>query len=256
MRTWQANVLGALGASAVLAVGFVVGAPPARASAQGNAARIGMVGAHADAQGEVSMGAGLEVWGQPAQVNLFWTPDDSATVSRTYLSAWNAAGLITDEKRMGNVTLVSALEESTGLMRTVTVLDGQGDDRLVLPGLTDIRSIPDPTPRGAPVPVPANAAAYLAHVADDILSISYSGSFIAPLAPDRIVRFYELELDKGGYERQPGLGPNARADAGEWQRGPETVTVSATQFDKDNPQASFVVVTHVRALDADAGDGR
>ena len=46
---------------------------------------------------------------------------------------------------MGNVTVVSGLEESTGLMRTVTVLDGQGDDRLVLPGLTT--SAPCPTRR-------------------------------------------------------------------------------------------------------------
>lgn len=253
MRGWQANVLGVVGAAGVLAAGLVFGAPAAQANGPSSAARFGFADVSAEGDGEISMGAGLEIWGQPSQLSLFWTPDAPSEITRTYLDAWETAGLVTDEKRMGNMTVVSALEESTGLMRTVTVLEGQGDDRLVLPGLTDIRALPDPTPTGAPVPIPENAKAYLAHVADDVWSLAYNGTFLVPMAPDRIVRFYEVELSKLDYQLTPGFAASGRADAAEWARGNELVSVAATAFDKDNPNSSFVVVTHTRAINSEEG---
>lgn len=253
MRAWQANVLGAVGAAGVLAAGLVFGAPAAQANGPSSPVHLGFVDGHGEGTGEIAMGAGLEIWGQPSQLSLFWSPDEPGDITRTYLDAWETAGLITDEKRMGNMTVVSALEESTGLMRTVTVLEGQGDDRLVLPGLTDVRSLPDPTPTGAPVPIPENAKAYLAHVADDVVALAYSGTFLVPMRPDRIVRFYEVELAKLNYEPTSGMAARGQADASEWSRGNELVSVAATAFDKDNPNSSFVVVTHTRAINGEEG---
>lgn len=248
MRAWQANVLGAVAAAGVLAAGLVFGAPAAQANGPASPVRLGVADRPNGGDGEISMGAGLEVWGQPSQLSLFWSPDETNDIMRTYRSAWDTAGLLTNERRMGNMTVVSALEESTGLMRTVTVMEGQGEDRLVLPGITDVRSLPDPTPRGAPVPIPDNAKAYLAHVADDVISLTYSATFLVPMAPDRIVRFYEVELGKLDYESGDPLRASGQANGGEWTRGRELVAVTATVFDKENPGTSFVVVTHTRAI--------
>lgn len=248
MRAWQANMLGATAAAAVLAVGLVAGAPATEANAPAGQVRLGVVDRPVEGGGEVSLGDGLEIWGQPSQLSLFWTPDEVDTVTTSYLNAWDSAGLITNERRMGNVSIVSGLEESTGLMRTVTVLEHEGGERLVLPGITDIRSMPDPTPSGAPVPVPDNAKAYMAHVADDVVALTYSGNFLVPMAPSRLVRFYEVELGKLGYQPSPRMSSGAGSDVAEWTRGPETITVAANALDKKDPSSSFVVVTHVRTL--------
>lgn len=246
MQAWAANIMGGVGAAAILAGGLVVGAPATEANAPARAVSVGAAPS-VDGSAEVQIGDGLEVWGQPMQLNLFRTEDDSDTVVRTYRDAWEKADLLVTERREAGMATVSALEESTGLMRTVAVLDG-GGQRLVLPSVTDIRKLPDPTPRGAPVPVPSNAKAYLAHAADDVVSVSYNGTFIVPLAPERVLRFYEIELGKAGYEPAPGMKASGRAETADWVRGPERVTVAANVFNRDSPDASFVVVTHVRSL--------
>lgn len=248
MRAWQANMLGGVAAAGVLAAGLVVGAPATEANTPAGQVRLGVVNRPVEGGGEVPLGDGLEIWGQPVQLSLFWTPDETDTVTTSYLDAWESAGLVTSEKRMGNVSIVSALDESTGLMRSVTVLEHESGERLVLPGITDIRSMPDPTPTGAPVPVPDNAKAYMAHVADDVVALTYSGSFIVPMAPSRIVRFYEVELGKAGYVPSPRMSAGARSDVAEWTRGPESITVAASALEKQDAASSFVVVTHARTL--------
>ena len=47
-----------------------------------------------------------------------------------------------------------------------------------------------------------------------------------------------MELGKSGYQPLAGMGGSGRTDTSEWSRGPETITVAATVFDKDNPKNS------------------
>lgn len=252
MRAWMANTIGVGAAVGIFGAGLALGAPDVEAAAPSRQATLGMPEREI-ANGEVSLGDSLELWGRPAKLNAFWTRDAPTEIARVYRDTWDKAGLNSNVQTMDRVTTVSAVDHDAGLLRSVTIIDAQGPDRLVMPGITDIRAMPDVTPRGAPVPIPETARAYLGHSADDRTSIAYHGSYVVSLAPQRALRFYEVELGKDGYAPQAAkLGAKLDgARSGEWTRGHELITVVASPIDPKDPKASFVVVTHVRAIPAE-----
>lgn len=244
MNSLKSHAAGALVAIGVLVAGLAVGRPEAGADQTGNAPRLGpppALGNH----GEIPLGDGLTLWGNPAQLSLFWTTDSPEQVVRTYFESWQSAGFEPMVNELGNISSVWFVEPATGLMRSVTVMS-QGDDTLVLPGVSDARQLPDPTARNAPFPVPENATGYLAHAADDTHSISYTASFGVALSPSRALDFYKLELGNLGYEFVDSLSRTGEAMHGEFRRGPESVTVVASKVSQDEDRSSFVFVTHVR----------
>jgi hypothetical protein len=265
MRNWQANLLGAGVATGVVAAGLFLGAPDVAASGPSNPTRLATPAATAHGSGEVPIGDMLEMWGQPSQLNMFWTNDSADEVARTYSDAWKAAGFEPRTQRIDRVVNVSFVETTTGLMRTVTIMEA-GDQRVVLPGLTDIRVAPDTTPDRSPVPVPEGASGFVAHTADDSGSVAYNASYAAPIASDTIIAFYRAEMTRLGYTERanPEVRKVPAGAAIEFERGPEFVQIIASGNDaaklekvreerKLTPEqlsgkASFVTLLHVRKI--------
>jgi hypothetical protein len=272
MRSWQANILGIAVAGGVVAGGLLVNAPEAEANGPSNPMRLVPPPVAGHGTGEIPLGEAMELWGQPSRLNLFFTNDSTDEVIRTYADAWRAAGFDPKINRQDRVSNVSMVEKSSGLMRTVSVIDDQ-NQRMVIPGLTDVRIAPELTPRHAPVPVPDNVHEYLAHTDDDGSSVSYSGSYLVPLHPSEVAEFYRTEMKKLGYK------PNENAtvkhvksgEMVEFIRGPEFVQIVATRPDggrleglrragkigKDfDPEGTaLVVLTHTRLISDETQPG-
>jgi len=265
MKAWQANIVGAGVAGLVVGGGLFVGAPDVEAAGPSNPVRLVAPPVSGHGVMEVPVGEALEMWGQPSRLNVFWTLDSVDEVARTYVDAWKTAGFDPRQKKVDQVTNVSAIDKSTGLMRGVTIIDS-GDERIVLPGLTDIRVAPDTTPANAPVPVPSNATRYLANVADDTTTVSYSASYLVPMSAERTLDFYRLEMGKLGYtpKKNADVSHIRSGSAAEFERGAEWVQVIADEPDakkieearksglleKDDVlgKAAHVFVTHVRQI--------
>lgn len=250
MRPIYANLCGAGVAGGVLALGLLLGGE-AEADAPARAATLAAPERLVEGTGEVPLGESMEIWGRPSRLSIFWTQDSREEVLRVYSEAWSSAGLKPTVKVIDQVSSVSAIDPETGLMRSVSVLEA-GEERIVMPALVDVRALPDVTARGAPVPIPENARAYLAQVADDAVSVSYNAHFLVPLTPGRAVEFYERELGQLGYQPATdglmnGLAPGSAG--GEFSRGPEWVSVVASNTDDHEGRASFVVVTHTRKVE-------
>lgn len=268
MRQWQANILGCVVAAAVVAGGLLVDAPEAKANGPANPMRLVPPPVAGHGVGEIPLSEGLELWGQPSRLNLFWTTDSAEEVARTYSDAWKAAGFEPKTTKQDQVTSITMVDKSSGLMRTVTVIDSH-DQRMVIPGLTDIRIAPDLTPRHAPVPVPENARSYMAHVDDDGASVSYSGSFLIPIRPADVAEFYRVEMKKLGYRQNEDTAVRhlKAGEVVEFVRGSEFVQVVATRPDAgkldeltrsgkldrkfDSEGTALVVLTHTRTLEPD-----
>jgi hypothetical protein len=266
LRKWQANLIGVAVAALVVAGGLFAGAPEVRASGPSNPMHLSAPPGLAHGTAEVPIGDALELWGQPTRLDLFWTRDPVAEVTRTYVDAWKAAGFDPQVRKLDKVTSVSAVDNSTGLMRTVTVMDS-GDERLVIPGLTDIRVFPDVSSAHAPVPIPEDADSFLANSADDTTSVSYSATFLMPTPADDVILFYMTEMKKRGYaeEAKPQLHHIHNGTTVEFSRGPEWVRVVASGLDAAKLDSAvksgelpreaagrsscFVTVTHVRRID-------
>lgn len=262
---WLANVAGVGVAGAVVVGGLFLGAPDVAANGPSNPLRLSAPRSTGHSQGEVPVGETLELWGQPSRLNMFWTSDTTDQIVRTYVDAWKAAGFEPRINKIDLVTHVAIVEASTGLMRSVTILEA-GDQRTVLPGLTDIRVAPDLTTARAPVPIPSDASGYLAHVADDTNSVSYSASYAAPQLPSGIADYYRAEMTKLGYTERtnPDVRRIKNGVAVEFERGPEFVQIIAnandpTKLDQLQRQAnlpaesltgkaSFVSLTHIRQI--------
>lgn len=258
MRAWQANLAGVGIAGLVLGAGLVVTAPDAVANGPTSPRTLGAPQSLDNAQGEIPVGDSIQLAGRPSKLKLFWTSDAPEKVVRSYGEAWDKAGMIVHYERLDRVTSVSAVEASTGLMRVVTVID-EGDQRMVLPNITDIRVPPNTSPEGAPLPLPEGTTAYMSHIADDATSVNYHATYRVPATSKQMMAFYETELGKSGYavsEAKKNLKGGASL---EFTRGVEWISVVAS----DEPQmegvggepvdSSVVILSHVRSIAGPAG---
>ena len=248
MRPWVAHMVG-IGASATaLAVGLWAGSSDASATGSSQPVPLAQ-GRAADAEPEVPLGRSMTIWGQPTHLSIFRTSDPTERVLQVYLEAWKSLG---EPKvvRLGLLSSVSVVEPETGLLRTVTVQD-LGQERVVIPGVTDIRVPIDLTDRDAPVPVPENATLFHGQAADDVTSVSYHASFVAPMSARTTLEFYRRELAASGYkEERSELGSSA--DTAAFSRGPEHLDVVVSASEEGGKKASFVIVQHVRQIEGGA----
>ncbi len=250
MKTWAANLLGAGVAAATLGVGLVVGGPEAMAGGPAHPVTIAAPAATGGAD-EVGLGQSMELFGRPARLSMFWTTDDADEVIRHYADAWKDSPIPPTIKHLDKVSSISVVDAESGLMRTVTVTD-QGDQRVVVPSVMDVRAFPDVSARHAPVPIPDDAKGYLAQVTDDAKSVSYHASFVVALPPERALEFYKVELGKLGYTvGAPMTKSAAKLSSLTFSRGPEAVSVLAMPTEKHGPTASFVIVEHVRQIEGE-----
>ncbi|MFM2152034.1 MAG: hypothetical protein RL199_469 [Pseudomonadota bacterium] len=248
--------LAALGATVVtagaLAAGLAAGSAPPAAPAR--VASIPDAPRAADASDEIALGDSFDLGGLTTRLSMFWTPDETDVVLRTYRDAWRDAGEPL-ERTIDRVTSLTVLERETGMMRSVQVSD-LGDMRLVVPNLVDARRLPAPSsPEDSPVPVPENTASYLSQEVDEPRGRSHHATYVAPMKPATAIEFYRQELTPLGYSERPALFQTGRHGAGrQFVRGPETVEVMATPTDNEGTSC-FVVVEHLRAPPA-TGDDR
>lgn len=256
MRAILANAVGAVAALSALGLGLVVGAPEAGAD-RSPAARRPLGGPPprlVEGNGETPLGDGLEVLGRPTRMSAFWTRDEPRLVADLYAEEWRRAGLEPEVRVIDRVTSVSAMDKATGLMRQVTIMDS-GEDRLVLPGMTDLRQLPDLSPSSAPVPIPETARNYDGQFADDATALNFHGSYVVPNEPEEVVAFYRDELVKRGYAELEAFGRSTAAGSSgaEFQREREFVRIVATDTEERGERAegargALVVVTHARAI--------
>jgi hypothetical protein len=252
MRRLLTELAAVVASVLVVGLGFVLGAPDAAAGAAGAGPRsLGVPDRDGRSQGEVPLGESVEIFGRPARLSTFWTADSVDEVVRTYSDAWEKAGLNPLVKRLDRVTMVTSVDPDTGLMRSATIMDS-GEDRLVIPSVTDVQGTPKLDPSESPVPIPENAKAFMSQVADDVTALSYTANFLVPLVPARAVEFYKVELGSLGYAVEKNSEKGTREGRMvEFRRGPEWVTVVATPTSKEPRAPSFMVVTHTRFLDAE-----
>jgi hypothetical protein len=256
MRSWQASMVGVGVAGLVLGGGLVLGTPDAIADGPSNTRQLDTPPRLVEGQAELPIGDSLQMWGRPSRLSIFWTSDPTDKIVKTYSDAWTSAGFTPHVDQVDKVSTISVVDTSSGLMRSVTVIDQQ-EERIVMPGIMDVRVAPDMTPRHAPLPVPENAEGYLGHSADDVTSVSYNGSFRVALTPSRVMDFYELELGKSGYKPREAPKDIHGGASREWERDSEWISVIATddaaKKADEGEGKSMVVITHVRALAPPAG---
>jgi len=242
--------------AAVLALGFLLGTPKADAdSVPAPGAARNLPERAVAASDEIVLGDDMQIWGRPAQMSVFWTADSPEEVLRTYIDAWTSAGFVPRTQVVDRVASASFVDPATGILRAVTALR-QDDQTLVIPSSMDVRVMPDVSARSAPVPVPVTAKAFMAHSTDEAGVAAWTGSYLVPLAPERAVAFYRVEMAKLGYrENTDEALSRAKGVAGaEFERGPENITVVATPTEDkrdDGKIASFVMVTHTRRIPAE-----
>jgi hypothetical protein len=249
------RALASLGATLVtagaLAAGLAAGTP-ATPPAPTRSAPIPDAPRSDEATDEIALGDTFKLGGLTTRLSMFWTPDETAVVLRTYEEAWKDAGepLV---RTIDRVTSLTVLEKDSGMMRSVQISD-LGDMRLVVPNLVDARQAPLPEgPDTSPVPVPENAKAYLAQEVDEPRGLSHHATYLAPMKPLTAIKFYQQELMPLGYVERSALVQTGRHGAGRrFERGVESVEVMATPTDDDG-KSSFVVVEHLRAPAAEEG---
>ena len=250
MRAWQANLVGVGTAGLVVASGLLLSAPDAIADGPANPRTLSAPPSSGNAVGEIPVGDSIMLAGRPSKLSVFWTSDPTDKIVRTYQDSWAKADLYPEVKVIDRVTGVSAVDSKTGLMRVVTIID-QGQERMVLPNITDIRVAPQLSPRSAPVPVPEGVSQFMGHTADDTTSLSYNATYRAPYSSEQMIAFYQAELGREGYQVSEAKKSLKGGAVIEFTRGLEWIWVVAT----DEPQldaaqgtaSSLMVVTHVRS---------
>jgi hypothetical protein len=251
MKPWIANIAGLLTAGATLGLGLVAGAPEAEANTPSQPMQLASPSGTAREDSEVSLGDSMVLNGQATQLSMFWTSDDVETVLKTYAEVWKDQTKPVVHRR-GPITSLSVLDATGQTMRSVMIQDN-GDLRLVVPSMTDVRTSPSAGPESSPVPVPENARAYMSQTADDATSLNHHSSYFAPMAAETALEFYTQELGRLGYQVAPkgGFGKNAKLQSATFVRGPETVNIVATPVSNE-AEGVHVVVDHVRAIPQEA----
>ena len=189
--------------------------------------------------GELSVGDGMEVSGQPMQLSLFYTADSPRRVIQFHADAFRARGLLPVLAGDDAIAHVSVFDPGSGLQRFVSAVSQPGGQTLVLIGSTHPRQ-PPRFLQGAEetsVPVPPGQGAVLVYRSEDRGARAESAQFVTALPPAGVAAFYRRALGEQGYdERRDGAGEGLLTFA---QRA-TTISVALQALDAKGGAAVFV----------------
>jgi hypothetical protein len=191
-------------------------------------------------EGELSVGDGLEVSGQPMQLSLFYTQDSPRRVIQFHADAFRARGLLPVLAGDHELAHVSVFDPGTGLQRFVSAVPQPDGLTLVLSGATNPRRPPRflrGAAEGASFPVPSGHRAFLGFRSADAGSRAESAQFVSAQPVHEVEGFYRQALAAQGFSEKHdpsggGLMIFSRPDA--------TVSVALQKLDENRGAAVFV----------------
>jgi len=190
-------------------------------------------------EGELSVGDGLEVSGQPMQLSLFYTEDSPRRVIQFHADAFRARGLLPVLAGDHELAHVSVFDPRTGLQRFVSAVPQPDGQTLVLSGATNPRRPPRflRGAEGASFPVPSGRRAFLGFQSADAGSRAESAQFVSAQPVHEVEGFYRQALAAQGFSEKHdpsggGLMIFSRPDA--------TVSVALQKLDENKGVAVFV----------------
>lgn len=230
-----------LGAAAVLAAGAWAGGAFSRAqAAPGKAPRATDPLRYArSADGEIPIGDGLVVNGQPMQLSLFVTDDPPPRVVEYYRSAFAARRLLPIAQADDQVGHVSVFDPEDGLQRFITAVPQPDGQTMVIVGVTNPRKAPRFTKAAAkmPFPVPDEQRGFLGYEAADGAVRSQNGQFACSLPPAAVLAWYQQALAAQGYQRSASESSDS---VGVFVKSGSSVTVAAQALDEKKGAMVFV----------------
>jgi len=224
-----ALAFGALIAGASAGGAFAPVSRSSAARAAGNLARAG----------ELSLGDGLEVSGQPMQLSLFYTADSPRRVIQFHAEAFRARGLLPVLAGDDPVAHVSVFDPETGLQRFVSAVPQPDGQTLVLSGATNPRKPPRflRGAEGASFPVPSGHRAYLGFHSADTGTRAESAQFVSAQPVHEVESFYRQALAAQGYsEKHDPSGGSLMI----FSRPGATVSLALQKLDESKGAAVFV----------------
>ena len=190
-------------------------------------------------EGELSVGDGLEVSGQPLQLSLFYTADSPRRVIQFHADAFRARGLLPVLAGDHALAHVSVFDPGTGLQRFVSAVPQPDGQTLVLSGATDPRRPPRflRGAEGASFPVPSGHRAFLGFRSADAGTRAESAHFVSAQPVHEVESFYRQALAAQGFsaKQDPSNGSLMI-----FSRPGATVSVALQKLDENRGAAVFV----------------
>ena len=223
-----------------LALGALVGGAGAGgAFASGPRGSAALGAGNPGSSGELSVGDGLEVSGQPMQLSLFYTPDSPRRVIQFHAEAFSARGLLPVIAGDEALAHVAVFEPGSGLQRFVSAVPQPDGQTLVLSGATNPRRPPRflRGAEGASFPVPPGHRAYLGFKSADAGSRAESAQFVSAQPVHEVEAFYRQALAAQGFSQKHDPSGGSLLV---FSRPGATVSVALQKLDEKNGAAVFV----------------
>lgn len=218
---------------------LIAGANAGGAFAPGSRSRAAQAAGTPDRAGELSVGDGLEVSGQPMQLSLFYTADSPRRVIQFHADAFRARGLLPVIAGDEALAHVSVFDPGSGLQRFVSAVPQPDGQTLVLSGTTNPRRPPRflRGAEGASFPVPAAHRAFLGFHSADMGTRAESAQFVSAQPVHEVEAFYRQALAAQGFsEKHDPSGGSLMI----FSRPGATVSVALQKLDENQGAAVFV----------------
>jgi hypothetical protein len=189
--------------------------------------------------GEIALGDGLAVNGQPMQLSLFFTADPPAKVVAWYGATLTAKGLVPIARADAQVAHVSVFDPDDGLQRSVTALPQASGETMVLVSVTNPRKPPRilTGARRAAFPVPEEHRAFLSYDSEDAGTRAQSAHFLTALPAAAVLDWYRKELLALGFAEQAS---DSTRGLSTFRRGPVAIAVAVQALDAEKGAVVFV----------------
>jgi hypothetical protein len=189
--------------------------------------------------GEIALGDGLSVNGQPMQLSLFFTADPPAKVVAWYGAMLTRKGLVPVARAEAQVAHVSVFDPEDGLQRSVTALPQPGGETMVMVSVTNPRKPPRllTGARKAAFPVPEEHRAFLSYDSEDAGTRAQSAHFLTALSAAAVLAWYRKELLALGFAEQAS---DATKGLSTFRRGPVSMAVAVQALDAEKGAVVFV----------------
>lgn len=190
-------------------------------------------------RGEIALGDGLSVNGQPMQLSLFFTSDPPAQVAAWYSEAIRKKGLLPIARSEAQVAHLSVFDPDDGLQRSVTALAQPGGETMVLLSAADPRRPPRLLTGAAKAafPVPEEHRAFLSYDAEDAGTRSQNAQFVTALPAGAVLAWYRTQLLALGFTAQEEAGSQSLSS---FRRGAVSIAIAAQALDAEKGAVVFV----------------